>query len=184
VRKPFEAVVVRAAYPAVVLALCYWALFARPVSIPVPVKETPGAPTVDATRELVEEARALLRADKYAEALAPVLHPYELDPTSHIYAKWLAGESTRRTEVPPGVSKYSRESLAAQLADGVGSRQAPDIAGHVSSKVWTHGALAGPKVERVLTNSYVNVNGSPFRTKNQLLGLPRIPPEFVTCSTI
>jgi len=34
-----------------------------------------------------------------------------------LYAKWLAGESTRRTEVPPGVSKYSRESLAAQLAD-------------------------------------------------------------------
>jgi hypothetical protein len=54
VPKPFEAIVVRAAYPVVVLAFCYWALFASPVSIPVPVKEAAGAPTVDATRELVE----------------------------------------------------------------------------------------------------------------------------------
>ena len=104
-RKSFDAIVVRAAYPLVVLALCYWALFTSPVSTPVPLTDTPGAPTVDATREMVEHARELLRAENYQEALEPVKTLWAMDQTSHIYAKWLA-EISQHLHKPQDEARY------------------------------------------------------------------------------
>ena len=79
----------RAAWPAALLVVIYWGLTASPAE---PVVETTGTgrPTVEATRALVDRARALMNAGQYAEALEPMRALRDADQTSHVYARDLA----------------------------------------------------------------------------------------------
>ena len=100
----------RAAYPAAVLAMCYWGLFARPAERSPPDATVAGPPTVEATHELVDRARTLMRAGKYEEALAPVRTLHDTDPHSHIYALQLA-DIYRVLRNPRDEARYLEEFL-------------------------------------------------------------------------